>query len=120
MKRDFDLVREILIAVEAREGDPRKTMPVEIPGRSQDEISYHVKLLWDEGLLDAVDFSHSTAFVIEPQRLTWRGHEFLDAARNDTVWNKVKEIVKQKGGSIPFDVLQTLLVQTLRSVFNIG
>ena len=47
-------------------------------------------------------------------------HEFLDAIRNDTVWNKVKATVKEKGGAIPFEVLKLLAIQAAKSVFGIG
>jgi hypothetical protein len=33
--------------------------------------------------------------------LTWQGHEFLDSVRRDTVWQKVKLFVAEKGGLRP-------------------
>ena len=41
--------------------------------------------------------------------LTWNGHEFLDASRNDTVWSKTKQFVADKGGNIPFQLLTEVL-----------
>jgi len=38
-------------------------------------------------------------------RLTWEGHDFLDAARNDTIWNKAKEKVLKPGLSWTFSML---------------
>jgi hypothetical protein len=103
MKRDMELVREILRRVE----DHQQAMgwvPLDIPGHSREEVSYHVMLLAQAGLLEATDLVSTAGFLYEAKRLTWAGHEFLDAIRNDTVWNKVKETVKEKGGAIPLEM----------------
>ncbi len=47
---------------------------------------------------------------VYPFSLTWQGHEFLEASRNDTFWNKAKEIVKSKCGALSFDVVKALLI----------
>jgi hypothetical protein len=43
-------------------------------------------------------------------RLTWAGHEFLDAARDEQRWIKVKESVEGLGG-IPFEVVRAELLE---------
>ena len=50
MKRDMDLVREILLAIESFpfDGDAHEIL---IQGRSQDEVAYHLKLLCEAGLI---------------------------------------------------------------------
>jgi len=53
-------------------------------------------------------------------RITWEGHEFLANARNETVWSKVKSIVLAKGGSVSFEVLKFLVVETAKSTFLPG
>ena len=42
--------------------------------------------------------------------LTWQGHEFLDAARNDTIWRKAKKKVLETTGGLAFDVLKAALL----------
>jgi hypothetical protein len=49
--------------------------------------------------------------------LTWEGHEFLDATKNETVWNKTKQLIADKGGSISIEVLKALLQQLLLKTF---
>jgi hypothetical protein len=36
-------------------------------------------------------------------RLTWEGHEFLDAARDEKRWKKAMSTVKEKGGTITIE-----------------
>lgn len=69
----------------------------------------------DGGLLEASDASSQDDFDWRPISLTWEGHEFLDAARNNTVWRKVLQLVKDKGASVPFEVVKQLLLQGARA-----
>ena len=90
MKRDMDLWRKILRSVEAREdtGDP---VWAELEGYTDDQIGFHVKLLIDAGLLEGEDRGGGgDRYCYYHRCLTNEGYNFLDAAKNDTLWNKVK------------------------------
>ncbi len=107
MKRDMDLVRTILQKVEASE-DPwglHKTLDIE--GYTQNQISYHIKLLHEAGLLDAQEVSEMgpDGFRWWPGSLTWDGQDFLNAAKDDSLWKKAKETVIKPGASFTFDLL---------------
>lgn len=43
--------------------------------------------------------------------LTWSGHEFLEAARNDTIWKKAGEQIKKSGVDVTLSLLQEILKQ---------
>lgn len=111
MKRNLDLARTILFAIEDHEeatGHGWITLGT-INGYSREQVSYHVSLLHEAGLIEAIDLSDSTSFYWEPKRLTWHGHEFLDSARNETLWEEAKKQMKNIG-SFSFQILlQTLL-----------
>jgi hypothetical protein len=51
--------------------------------------------------------------------LTWQGHEFAEAARDETRWKKAMGMVADKGGSITLAVLQQLLISLMRGTFNL-
>lgn len=119
MKRDMELVRQVLLQTE-QSATVDNVIDLHIEGYSPEEISYHVKILSDAGLLEAHNFSDSENFEWKPTSLTWKGHEFLDAARNETVWKKATEIVKDKGGSVPFEVLKDLLIKGAATLFGVG
>lgn len=103
MKRDLDLIRAILLAIEAKSSiDPR---PVDVAGYPTEHIGYHVELLHDAGYLKGVRMA---GFGLHPTALTWQGHEFLDAARNDSVWTQLKTELKDKRLSLPIAVVQDL------------
>jgi hypothetical protein len=41
--------------------------------------------------------------------MTWAGHDFLDAARDVSIWNKAKEHVLKPGFSWSFSILTEFL-----------
>jgi len=45
------------------------------------------------------------------ERLTWAGHDFLDAARSEEIWNQTKKVVAEKTSSISFELLKLALVE---------
>jgi len=110
MKRNWDTIRELLIKVEGC------TLPTEVvrlsqfPSERAAEISYHMTLLIEAGLVKG-----QVAQTIDPgpkdffaQRLTWQGHEFLDAIRSNTVWERTKKTFLEKGVEMTFDLVKSV------------
>jgi len=100
MKRDMDLVRQILLAAEANEhglvgGNP------DIDGYTDEQVAYHVYLMNEAGLVQAADTTSMGSDSPEAMlnHLTWSGHDFLDAAREPSRWQKAKEIIAKAGGA---------------------
>ena len=110
MKRDMDLARDILFAIEQNEDVPLGWIDLNIPGRSSEEVAYHVLILAEAGLIEAHPLSTHSGFDYRPKRLTWQGHEFLDTARSNTLWERAKkETLKQTGG-LSLDLLKAALL----------
>ena len=53
MKFDKDTVREVLLAIEASDADPREMLEIEVAGKSQQEVAYHIQLLAEAGFIEA-------------------------------------------------------------------
>jgi hypothetical protein len=106
MKREQDLIREILLAVEANDKNPLDWIELKIANYTKRQISYHVHLLDEAGYLEAIDVSTmgEDGYCWYPKRLTFHGHEFLETVRQPEVWAKTKEIAKN-GGSMAIEVL---------------
>ena len=117
MKRDMDLVRTILLAIEERPNDSRM-QPLQIENAEPAIVFGHVELLHEAGLIQGRDVTpQGTPFrKIVPLRLTWAGHEFLDAVRRDAVWQKVKA----QGNDLPFTVIKELAVVELRTSLGLS
>lgn len=109
MKRDMELVRKILFALE--EGEHGFVRGVRIDGYTDEQVGYHAYLMKEAGLIRAADTTHlgSSSPEAQPSGLTSAGHDFVDAARSDTIWNKALTKIKEAGGSVTLSTLTGLL-----------
>ena len=108
MKRDMDAVRRILQATEALDHGQYLDS---IEGMDTDTFVHHVLLMQAGGLIEAraMAGSGSMANFANVLRMTWAGHDFLDAARDDTLWQKAKTEVMRPGLSFTFDLVKDWL-----------
>jgi hypothetical protein len=114
MKRDMDLVRKILLELEGKNPKDDGLEPEQLSGHTPEEVGYHIGLLKEAGLVEAMDArSYGNPMNWIATRLTWEGHEFLEASRNEGVWTKAKQIAAEKGGGLTFEVLKQLLSKLL-------
>jgi hypothetical protein len=114
MKRDMDLVRQIMLNVEG--------MPVGPPiqyrvGEVEDRVLLaHMEMLISAGLV-AGKISHSLGArgdVIIISGLTWEGHEWLETVRRDEVWEQVKNVLEEQGGAMTYELTKALASQLMR------
>lgn len=80
---------------------------IEVEGYNFKMVAYHCSILYEAGLISDYDgfYADNELQGFGVGSLTWEGHEFLDKIRDDTICNKTKAIIKEKG--IPF-VLDTI------------
>lgn len=119
MKRNLDLIRDVLLAVEGHDR-PTKTVEIRVEGASPEEIAYHVMLLGQAQFVDAVDMSDGQMLDWRPKSLTWQGHEFLDATRNASVWRQVKAKLSERAMDAPLAVVQELAIKYASSMLGLG
>lgn len=99
MRLEKELVRRILLAIEASDASPYDGVALEIDGWTQEQIAYHVMLLAEANYLIAEDLGGiGDDLAWEAQRLTYAGHEFLDTIRDAEVWRRTKDAAGKMGG----------------------
>jgi hypothetical protein len=108
MIRDFDLIRSVLFQVEqAPAGEPLMSLQIDA-GMDPAVLGEHLEIMIGQNLIEGEVISlKPLAFLIH--RLTWQGHDFLEHARNDTIWKKVMAEAKSKGVSMTVVILNGLL-----------
>ena len=120
MKRDMHLIRKMLLAVEASPGGfgPRE---MAIHGYTNEQIAYHAYLMIQAGLAAGVDVTTETGSGPEAilTNLTWAGHEFADAARDEARWKRAMDLVKEKTVSVTVPVLTQLLATLMKSTLSL-
>ena len=97
MKRDLDLIREILFVVEQHPVLDRtlslqgKQFADKFPGITDDILNEHIQLSVEANLLEAEPYQLGWFIT----RLTGSGHDFLDNSRVKSVWEKTKHVAGQ-------------------------
>ena len=98
MKRDMELIREILQRAESLEfvGDE----PYERYWARTPAEAYQIALMKDFGLVEAdVETTCGIPSRATIVRLTWAGHDFLDSSRDSKIWKLAKEHIIKPGVS---------------------
>lgn len=109
VKRDMELIRKILLKIEAKENLAYET--IEIDGVPPAIMGRHMEMLLENGLIEgaACDALGHDYSLVQVRDLSWAGHEFLSNISKDEVWNKLKEDLGANGlSSLSLDVLKDL------------
>ena len=112
MKRDMDLIRLVMLEAE-KSKDPYELTDPKIEGHSELEISYHIALLDDAGLLHGRDRSAIGVFRWSAGPLTWAGHEFVEAVRDESVWKEALTLTSKSSNGTVFELLKKALMKVL-------
>ena len=104
----MDLVRRILQEMETAPFDG-EGFQFEVPDTPEDVLQYHLTLMSEAGLIDGIDTPTHDGPGFLPVRLTWLGHEFLEASRSDTLWEKAKRKALSATGGLTFHLMSQIL-----------
>lgn len=92
MKRDDDLIRQLMFRIEDHP-DPLFLLDNTGSTTPENRIAYyHLRMLADEGMLEE---SGKTGGV---WRMTMKGHDFVSAVRDDTIWHRSKDALSGVAG----------------------
>lgn len=120
MTRDMDLVRELLISIEQLSpGTHLFDVP---PGDADPAVAYeHVRLLINAGYVDgkAIGIMGTNVGQLLISGLTWEGHDFVEAVKNDTVWSKTKAAINAQGGNATVEIVKALATAFLKAQFGL-
>jgi hypothetical protein len=131
MKRDMNLVREILLAAEKLPAGSTGNK-IEISGYTTTGITYHVFIMSQAGLLffwpptrEIREDPHSSvslgemmagSYGIKVIGLTWQGQEHLDTLRSPKLFERAKEEIGKKAIGVPFEVVTHVIREALNSI----
>jgi hypothetical protein len=94
MKRDMELMRKILLAIEKEYEPGQESIDgLKIDGYNRSRIAEHCDLLFQQGLIREYDSDHSRSGGISQFKignLTAQGYDYLELIRNNERWEKIK------------------------------
>ena len=100
MKRDMDLIRELMLKLEVFPSGVLRfradSAEIQVDGHTPAEVFYHLGLIKEARLIHSEGSGRMGS--IEFAGLTWAGHDFLDSVRSADVWDKTKKVAAAAGG----------------------
>ncbi len=122
MRRDMDLVRAILLRAEESDYGELSAAAFGEEGYDIRTAAAHMLLMDEAGLVDANMLTLESEGAVEGHvnRLTWAGHDYLDAIRDKGVWARTKKLVADKVGSAPLEVFKAVAVKMTLHQLGIG
>lgn len=129
MKRDLNLFRTILLEIEKKPAGEdwilnRDSSNLFSNESEEKNVLEHLILMQGAHLITKAVVKGSDDFYeICPCNLTNEGHDFLDAVRSSSVWEKIKKTVLDKGISCSIETIiilaKKLAKEHLAELFNI-
>lgn len=121
MKRDWDVIRQVLLEVEALSEEERSRKFYgtgrDYPGADEAK-ALHALLLWQAGFLNGVDGSTLAGDGLLAPNLTWAGHDLLATLNSKPVWDRIKSTARDKGIELTFDTVKVIGKQALDWVLS--
>lgn len=137
MKRDWDLIRELMIGVEEEKNFLADVQEIPKWG-DQTEQEYvqqlnavraanarifgHLEMLVDNGYLDGFQVIRTNDggfhYGLSDPRLTMAGHDLLDTMRSSVLWESIKTTAKKKGIELTFDAIKAIGVLAITTVLG--
>jgi hypothetical protein len=109
MKRDVDLMRQLLFDIERHGSDCSiDALRNGSPQDADERTRFHLRLLVDAGFAKETDRT-SAGFACV--RLTNSGYEFLELCRSGARWREAKWVVEEQTGGISLSVLRAVLTK---------
>lgn len=106
MKRDMELIKKALLIIEENEDDRKEIRAPE--NVNENDFVYHLQIMEQAGFTkNKIQYADNKVLWIYSS-LTWDGHEFLGAIKNETVWRKVKEKLGSEIVAVPLTVIASV------------
>lgn len=108
MKRDWDVIRDVLMAVEALDAKKFEEIHFNVADDDENKTAEHGVLLWKSGFIEGIDASGMSGDYVLAHGLTWAGHDLLQTVQSKPVWERVKATAKAKGIELTFEAVKKL------------
>jgi hypothetical protein len=119
MKRDFELIRLILLKAEEESVQGQAYHPV-IDGYDKQTISEHINLMGEKEYLIVIPIKNKEGRMFYVEEIRMAGYDYLDAVRNNAVWDRIKLVLGRKSIPFSFEMIKaassTILTQMLTSL----
>ncbi|MFH1049427.1 MAG: DUF2513 domain-containing protein [bacterium] len=123
MKRNKDLIRDILLFAGSKNGQFEMTFDenydtdagIDFPDYKTGDVVGHFKLLIDDDYIDGEYFDIESGIILSVSinSITMKGYDLLDAIRDKGIWAEVKNELGVAGESWSLEVMAKLAIKIL-------
>ncbi|KAE9633744.1 DUF2513 domain-containing protein [Defluviitalea raffinosedens] len=121
MKRNFDLIRHILLKIEESDSERMTIDDFVTDEYSPKEISFHIRLLLDVNYIEATSIrtlgSPFEEFIV--QRITMFGYEYLDSVRDPKIWTETKAKLQKATSSVSLEIVKSVATKIISGMLGI-
>ena len=116
----MDLCRLILFKIED-EYKSTALSNLQIDGYDIEIIAYHCDLLFEAGLIKSYKptYASDKIYFFSVGALTWEGHHFLDKIRENTMWNRTKNRIKENALPMTLEVIKTIATSLINDQLSV-
>ena len=109
MKRNFDLIRDIMLEIEKNDLLTDSKI-FEGDGYSIDEITYNCKLMYEDGLIDDYELQQvsGSESYCQVGQLTGKGNDYVELIGNEKIWQGIQNY-KKRGGPLSWNRIEKLV-----------
>lgn len=118
MRLDWECARAILKALEDMPEAEGRLMPGDVPGWDWRVVSRHFELLAEAGLIRAQCARAGRGARVYGERLTFAGHEMLNAMRQQSAWNRIKARVRESGLDVNVEAVKAAAAALVKDVIG--
>ena len=111
MQRDLDKIRNIMLYLEENLIPGKEISSSDIPYYEENNdndylvLTEHIRQLVEINFIEEHNIRLSGLTIYYIKRITSDGHDFIQAIKNESVWNQTKDMAKKAGGgTIPIMV----------------
>ena len=116
MKRDWDYIRDLLLAIESEEEIYSRQN-----GGEENIFFYHLQLLTEKGYVigpSVGTYLDGEKYVTDvTPRLSMEGHDLLDTLRSQGLWERIKTGSKERGVELTFESIKIAAAYFLPKMF---
>lgn len=96
MKRNWDIIRNILLAVEQLPDEHSQINSDEFLDMDSVDAAWHIRIMLDAGLIEGDCSRLMGSACCYATGLTWAGAELLDHVRHEAIWDSIKQASREK------------------------
>ncbi|MCU1326929.1 MAG: hypothetical protein JWN34_2299 [Bryobacterales bacterium] len=94
----------------------KRFYPCSIEGRTLEELSEHVRLMAEDGLIEVHKGGTARGWEWHPTRVTLAGHRYLAAIKDDTFYATIKEMAEKTFGTISVETIKAAIPMVFSAI----